>query len=90
MSPRIEPVEEYGQGRTGGLHNITAEGITARLGFPPNQDDDPAKVVNSWGFTVDGVRCAVWDYRGSHLDGRFSTWGPREALAKVFSEHVTE
>ena len=51
----------------------------ALLGFAPNVTDDPAKASHSWGFTVDGVRCAVWSYRGSVQIG---TWSYRPAAGK--------
>lgn len=88
--PVILPVEEYGQGKTASIKGLNDREVAARIGFISNQKDDPGKVKHSWGFTVDGVRCAVWDYKGSHLQGRWSAWGPMDALRKVFGEHVTE
>jgi len=81
-------VEEYngfiGSHRTGSLYDINVSTINRILGFEPNQDDDPDKVVNSWGFIVDGEKCAVWDYKGSHEFGQFSTYGPNEVFEKLF------
>jgi hypothetical protein len=83
----IKPVNQTGDSRTGGLQNITVAEIVKRLGFKANCEDDPDKVKNSWGFTVDGVRCGVWDYKGSQKFNAFSTFGPAETLKQVFGEH---
>ena len=81
-------VEEYhgfiASHRTGNLMDINVSTITSILGFEPNIDDDPDKVENSWGFEVDGVKCAVWDWKGSHEYGQFSTFGPNEVFEKLF------
>lgn len=80
----IKPVDLRGGHRTGTLSNITVGEITEILGFSPNCDDDPAKVVNSWGFEVDGRACGIWDYKGSHRIGEFSTFGPHEVFSNLF------
>jgi hypothetical protein len=84
----IKPVASCGSHRTGTLGEITAEEISKKLGFQPNIEDDPDKVVNSWAFTVDGIKCAIWDYKGSHNWGSFSTYGPRETFVKIFGDKV--
>jgi hypothetical protein len=58
--------------------------IITVLGFKPNVDDDPDKVVNSWAFTIDGDLCAIWDYKGSHLFNRWSCYDPTGALPALF------
>ena len=83
----IKPVDESGDHRTGSVIGLSTTEIAEKIGFPANVDDDESKVKYSWGFTVDGERCGVWDYKGSHRHKIFSTWGPREALRKVFGEH---
>ena len=87
--PVILPVDETGDSRTATIEGLTVAEIAEKLGFKPNCEDDPYKVVNSWGFTVDGERCGVWDYKGSHHFKSFSAWGPMEALKKVFGDHVS-
>ena len=81
-------VEAYdghiGSHRTGSLLDINVATISEVLGFEPNYDDDPDKVVNSWAFTVDDEKCAIWDYKGSHEHGTFSTYGPSEIFEKLF------
>jgi len=86
----IQPVNETGDHRTGEIVGLTAAQIAERIGFPANCKDDPYKVENSWGFTVNGVRCGVWDYKGSHLASvpRFSAFGPIESLRLVFGGAV--
>jgi hypothetical protein len=86
---KIEPINEAGDCRTGNLSRLTAKDITAILGFKPNVKDDPSKVKYSWGFTVDGVRCGVWDYKGSYKAKSWSTYGPASALEKVFGNRFS-
>jgi hypothetical protein len=64
--------------------------INKILGFKPNIADDPDKVKYSWGFTVDGVHCGIWDYKGSYKYKSFSTFGPADSLRKVFGEHYKQ
>ncbi|NCY21698.1 hypothetical protein EBX31_07060 [bacterium] len=92
----IEPCSDNpGSHKTGELRNITAEEITAILGFEPNFPDDPAKVVNSWLGRItfsDGERkmFAIWDWKGSHLVNRYSTWGDRDVLNAMFHGHYSD
>ena len=72
--------------RTGTLNNIMRSKIIEILGFEPNIEDDPYKVENSWGFTVDGEPCAIWDYRGSHHSNSWSTFGPSDVFVKLFGK----
>lgn len=84
----ITPVANFtGSHRTGTLYDINASTISKILGFTPNVQDDPDKVVNSWGFMVDGKKLAVWDYKGSHFHGQFSTYGDRRVLAELFGSN---
>ena len=84
---RIKPFNEAGSHKTGSLSGLTKDEVEARIGFPPNVDDDPYKVRWSWGFTVDGQVCAVWDYKGSADVGEWRTYGSEDALGKVFGNH---
>lgn len=81
---KIQPNAQVRSYRTGTLRGITVGEIQEVLGFAPNCEDDPSKVVNSWGFTVDGRPCAIWDYKGSHRIGEFSTFGPADVFDKLF------
>lgn len=77
----IIPHDEAGEHRTGGIDSrYTVPQINRILGFKPNIQDDPVKVKYSWGFTVDGVPCGIWDYRGS----RWSVFGPQEVFDSLF------
>ncbi len=81
--PEIEAVDRAGDYKTGDLYATKAD-IVAALGFEPNIDDDPSKVTASWGFTVDGVRCGIWDWKGSaELFGCWSVYDPQGMLASV-------
>ena len=84
---QITPTDQPGDSRTGSLSGITAAQINEILGFKPNVKDDPYKVKYSWGFHVDGVRCGVWDYKGSGEHGMFSTFGPSSALRSLFGDN---
>lgn len=88
-SINIVPINQPGDNRTGGITGLTVELITAVLGFPPNVQDDPEKVKYSWGFTADGVRCGIWNYKGSDQYGEWSTFGPKNILVKLFGGQYT-
>lgn len=89
-SPIILPVNQVGDSRTYSIDGLSAAQIERRLGFKANCQDDPDNVKYSWGFTVDGVRCGVWDYKGSHTLKIFRAFGDHESLVKVFGEaHVS-
>lgn len=85
----IEKYNRPGSSRTGSLKNITKEGIEAVLGFPPNVQDDPDKVENSWGFKIDGEAFGIWDYKGSHHVKSWSTYGPSQVLIKLFPDNFS-
>lgn len=82
---KIVPVNQPGDFSMGMLINLDFDDIERVLGFPANVEDDPIKVTHSWGFEVDEVRCGIWDFRGD----KFSYYGPREIMVKLFGEkHV--
>lgn len=85
----VIPNSKAGGHKTGELNDITVEQINEILGFAPNVADDPDKVVNSWGFTVDGHYCGIWDYKGSHTFGMFSTFGPDYVFRALFSPYYS-
>lgn len=69
--------------RTGSLPaTMSPLAIARRLGFDANAEDDPGKVTMSWGFTVDGHPCGIWDYKGA----RWSVFDPDGVLRLVFPE----
>lgn len=84
----ITPINTLnGSYRTGGLVNLTKSQIINALGFKPNVEDDPDKVVNSWAFNVNGREvCAIWDYKGSHLYNRWSCYDPAGVLPALFDQ----
>ena len=87
--PVIVPLNHGGHFRTACIRGLTLRQVSAAIGFPPNVRDDPGRAVHSWGFTVDGVFCGVWSWKGSEQSGRFSAYGPAEALRQVFgAAHV--
>lgn len=80
----VKHSDNSGTHRTGSLVGVTAAQISQVLGFGPNIKDDPYKVVNSWCALVDGNLIAIWDYKGSHEYGVFSTYGNPEILDQLF------
>lgn len=95
---KITPINEAGSCRTGTLTNTTVKEINEILGFEPNIEDDPDKVEHSWGFRVKWTtleakklntgnlrsNCGIWDYKGSHRVGQFSTYGDAVVFQKLF------
>jgi hypothetical protein len=70
--------------RTGTISGYTKTEIDTILGFKSNVDDDHDKVKYSWGFTINGVECAIWDYKGSYRSRIYSTFGPNEFFEALF------
>ena len=84
--PVITKCEAKGGHRTSSLRwSLTPAEIKRRLGFDSDEfTSEPEKVTYEWHFEVDGVYCSIWDWYGC----RWSAFGPKEALAKVFPEFV--
>ncbi len=82
----ITPTDLDGTYRTGVLKNLNKEQLVKAIGFEPNVQDDPDKVVNSWAFMIDDKPCAVWDYKGSHMIGIWSIYDPHKVIDKLFIE----
>ena len=81
MENLIKPINVAGKWRTAMLPStITPQDIESVLGFAPNIADDPDKVTHSWGFTVNGHECGIWDYKGS----RWSVYDPDKLLPQLF------
>lgn len=80
----IKPADLDMTYRTGSLVGVTREDIVRALGFEPNVKDDPTKVVNSWEFMLDGHKCAIWDYYGSHHAKVWSVYDPHKVLDRIF------
>jgi hypothetical protein len=86
-----------GDYKTGSLERITVEEISKILDMAPNIEDDPYKVVNSWGFNAlpdddkpGSYRCGIWDYKGSHHLGKFSTYGEPDVFKFLFGDRYVE
>lgn len=86
----IVPCSTPGPCRTGHLAFASVQLIKEVLGFDCNVKDDPYKVKHSWGFTVNGELCGIWDYKGSEKQGFFSTYGPKEILSKLFPNNFNK
>ena len=86
-----------GPSKTGTIFGITVEEINNILGMAPNAEDDPEKVGNSWSFNAfpdddkpGWYRCAIWDYKGSHHSGYFSTHGEPDVFKFLFGDRYEE
>jgi len=87
----IKPLDTFiSTYRTGTLSNYTTEQIESILGFAPNVEDDPDKVVNSWRFSVNGYDAAIWDYYGSHHLKIWSIYDPHNILGHLFKIDARE
>ena len=71
-----------GSCKKGQLNDVTATEISKVLGFKPNTIGDEDKVKYQWTFTVDGIGCEIWDYKGSYKYNYYSFYGP-EAIGKA-------
>lgn len=88
---------QAGSHKLGSLKEIGARDITTILDVEPIEIDDE-KVFNEWNFRIffeDGTstRAAIWDYKGSQNNDRFSFWCDKETYAgdifkKIFFDHV--
>lgn len=69
----IEPCGDInGMHKTGSLpQSLSIWDIAKVVGLEPNMVDD-GKATVEWCFTIDGVKCGIWDYKGN----RWSTYGP--------------
>lgn len=83
IEPKTDPFHSH---RTGTLIGVSWSEIVSVLGFTPNVQDDPNKVVNSWAFTADGDNCAIWDFKGSHEHNVWSTYGNKMIFSTLFGE----
>ena len=81
----IVMVDRSGSHKTGTLYNVSKRHIVDVLG-EANVDDDPSKVRYSWGFEVDGVFCAIWDWKGSGDQMIWSTFGPQDVIQSLFNQ----
>ena len=72
LTMKIEPTTKFIASHKQGSIHASKEQIVKVLGFEPNVDDDAGKVVNSWGFTIDGEDAAIWDWKGSEHFNEFS------------------
>jgi hypothetical protein len=80
---KVLPVDETGS-KTGSMSGPSAKEIAEVLGFKANIEDDTDKVKYSWGFTVDGVHAAIWDYYGSWRQKEWSIYDPENVIAGLF------
>lgn len=82
--PVIKECKPFGSHKTGSLaYDLLVSQIVDVLKFKSSAGD-PYKVTHEWNFTVDGVYCSIWDYKGT----RWSTYGPREIFEKLFPGYV--
>lgn len=68
--------------RMGQIRNITTRRMLQLLG-KPNSEGDPYKVKHEWEFVYNGIRCVVWDYKGSQKYGIWSYLKKRKEQLKT-------
>lgn len=90
--PLIVPVERpQPQGLTGRsavkgvVKGLTAAQINQTLGFRSNTAKDDEKRY-SWGFSVNGRDCLLYDWHASYIAKEFTAVGPAEAFTEVFGD----
>lgn len=81
---KIKPTKKFIASHCQGTIHATKARIIKVLGFKPNVEDDPDKVVSSWGFTIDGEDAAIWDYKGSQKYNTYSYFNPK--VAELFKK----
>jgi hypothetical protein len=79
----IRPTDFVSSHKTGSISNLTLGQIQERLGFPPTSENDD-KSEYTWEFTVDGVPCSIWDWKGSYRARQWSAYGPDAVLRSIF------
>jgi hypothetical protein len=84
---KAHPSVDHVMFRTGSVH-LSKDEITRTLGFGPSTEDG-AKVKYMWRFYVDGVLCAVWDYKGSGRQGEHSIYAPALIGKALFDSSFT-
>lgn len=71
--------------RTGTLVISTKDRVADIIGFPANRAGC-SKTGMEWAFTYRGHECAIWSYKGSHLRGELSTFGPASVFKELFGD----
>lgn len=81
----------YSSHRTGHIIG-DRNAITQIVGFEPDVPSDPDKVTHEWRFTVDGIPCAIWDYKGSAEYNTYSCYMPaivgKELFGNMFKHEL--
>ena len=79
-----DPAATVGTYRTGRLH-ITWDDLVQVIGFPPNgQPSADGKVWDEWVFRIDGKLFHIHDWKGSHLEDEYSTYGEHGIFRSLF------
>jgi hypothetical protein len=82
---KIRPTNSVSSHKTGEIAGLTLKQIQQRLGFAPTSENDD-KSKYTWEFTVDGVPCSIWDWKGSHRARQWSAFGPSHKLSAIFGD----
>ena len=93
---RIITLEDIGHGvqswKTGELSGITGKHIESILSIP-SIDSPNEKCLKEWIFEVGGPESYsgfvmhIWDWKGSSLSKRWSTFGPHAYFQVMFGDH---
>ena len=86
ISEKPQPYSEHiASHRTGTLVISTKDRVADIIGFPANRAGC-LKTGMEWAFTYKGHKCAIWSYKGSHLCGELSTFGPASVFKELFGD----
>ena len=73
----IKAKEFFSSFRTGIITGMSKNVIDSVVGFKGSKiKSGDGKVTIEWRFYVDGVPCAIWDYKGSAKENQYSAFMP--------------
>lgn len=85
MLPILKKTTNEGSYRMGCINGLSSKEMLNLLGAS-NSKGDPDKTKWEWEFFYEGVRCLVWDYKGSYKSKSWSYYEEKEGtIKKLFS-----
>jgi hypothetical protein len=81
----IKAKEFIGSFRTGIITGYSKNLINSILLIPGTKvKSGDGKVTIEWQFIVDGIPCAIWDYKGSAKENQYSAYMPEVIGRSLF------
>ena len=82
----IKAKEFIGSFRTGIITGMSKDVIDSVVGFKGKKiKSGDGKVTIEWQFIVDGIPCAIWDYKGSAKYTQYSAYMPEVIGRSLFA-----